>query len=124
MIVLDTSVLIEALGRGGRMRGDLKAAWESRERILIPTLVAYEWERGPRTAAERVAFDRLFPEEGWIPFGKDEARLAADLYRSVGRPRQRTVDLAIAACAISWGGALWTLNRDDFLDLPGLELWG
>ena len=34
------------------------------------------------------------------------------------------VDLAIAACAIEWGAALWTLNRSDFDDVPGLTLFG
>jgi predicted nucleic acid-binding protein len=32
------------------------------------------------------------------------------------------VDLAIAACAIVHGAALWTLNPQDFKDVPGLEL--
>lgn len=124
MIVLDTSVLIEALGRSGRMRDQLRAAWAEGERIRVPTLVQYEWERGPRTAPERTAFDRLFPETEWIAFGPEEARVAARLYRSVSSPRRRELDLAIAACAISWNGALWTLNRRDFEDIPGLELRG
>lgn len=124
MIVLDTSVLIEALGRGGRMRDELRAAWASGERIRVPTLVVYEWDRGPRTESERTAFAQLFPEKEWIAFGPDEARVAATLYRSVHQPRRREIDLAIAACAISWDGALWTLNRGDFQDLEGLELRG
>jgi len=123
MIVLDTSVLIEALGRGGRMRDPLRAAWASGERIRVPTLVVYEWDRGPRTESERTAFARLFPEVEWIGFGPNEARVAATLYRAVDRPRRREIDLAIAACAISWDGALWTLNRADFHDLPDLEFW-
>jgi predicted nucleic acid-binding protein len=32
------------------------------------------------------------------------------------------MDIAIAACALVHGGALWTLNRDDFRDIPDLKL--
>lgn len=33
------------------------------------------------------------------------------------------MDLAIAACALEHGAALWTLNRDDFADIPDLRLF-
>jgi predicted nucleic acid-binding protein len=55
-------------------------------------------------------------------FGLHEAGVAAELYRRVKRPRQRGIDLAIAACAIAHGAALWTLNPQDFRDIPDLEL--
>jgi len=54
----------------------------------------------------------------------DEAALAADLYRRLKRPRQREIAIAIAACAIAWNAAFWTLNPEDFTDIPGLELAG
>jgi len=122
VIVLDTSVLVEALGAGGSMRGALRDALVRRERLHIPTLVLYEWLRGPRQAAELAAQEALFPGEDAIPFGLREARVAADLYRVVKRPRGREIDLAIAACALSWDARLWTLNVADFEDVPGLEL--
>jgi predicted nucleic acid-binding protein len=34
-----------------------------------------------------------------------------------------SMDIAIAACALERGARLWTLNPDDFRDLPGLELY-
>jgi predicted nucleic acid-binding protein len=30
--------------------------------------------------------------------------------------------LAVAACALARNAVLWTLNRQDFDDIPGLEL--
>ena len=122
MIVLDTSVLIETLGAGGKLRGELRAAITEGERILLSSLVLYEWLRGPRIPEELTAQATLFPPEEAIPFGPEEAAIAATLYREVRRARGREVDLAIAACAISWNGALWTLNRSDFADVPGLRL--
>ena len=122
MIALDTSVLVEALGEGGSMSGELRQAIAQGERIAIPTLVLYEWLRGPRTPAELAAQEALFPSGSAIPFGADEAILSADLYRAVGGARGREIDLAIAACAISWNATLWTLNRRDFEGMPGLAL--
>ncbi len=68
------------------------------------------------------AQEALFPRAAAIPFGAHEATLAADLYRSLRRPRGRELDLAVAACALSHGAALWTLNREDFDDIPNLRL--
>ena len=89
---------------------------------MVPTLVIYEWRRGPRIAEELELQERLFPAEAAIDFGVQEAALAAKLYRQVRRARDREIDIAIAACAITREAALWTLNRDDFEDIPGLEL--
>ena len=122
MIALDTSFLIEALGGGGRKRHDLRSAFADGQRIVLPALVLFEWLRGPRTTDELDAQAALFPPNEAIPFGADEARIAAELYRAVRRPKGRELDLAIAACALSWNAALWTLNPRDFEDVPGLRL--
>jgi predicted nucleic acid-binding protein len=122
MILLDTSVLVEGLGSQGTLRSRLREAIVRRERILLPALVLFEWLRGPRRPEELAAQEALFPSDRAIPYGPDEAMLAAELYRSVRRPRGREVDLAIAATAMAWEAALWTLNTGDFRDIPGLEL--
>jgi predicted nucleic acid-binding protein len=54
--------------------------------------------------------------------GTPEALVAADLYRKVKRARGREMDLAIAACAITHDSRLWTLNPQDFKDIPNLKL--
>ena len=56
-------------------------------------------------------------------FGRAEAAAAAQMYRALRRSRGRDMDIAIAACAIERGARLWTLKRDDFRDMPGLELY-
>ena len=38
------------------------------------------------------------------------------------RVRGREIDLAVAACALADGAALWTLNQRDFDDIPNLKL--
>jgi predicted nucleic acid-binding protein len=123
MIVLDTSVLVEGLSRSGRHREMLRMVLDRGERMLVPALVLYEWLRGPRIPEELAIQEVLFPSVTAIPFGPEEAAVAAEIYRSVRRPRQRDVDLAIAACTIAWGAELWTLNPKDFEDVPELRLY-
>jgi predicted nucleic acid-binding protein len=122
LIVLDTSVLIDSLTGPRRLAGALRNQIERGERILLPSLVLYEWLRGPRLPQELAAQEALFPADSAIPFGFAEAALSAKLYKSARRPRGREIDLAIAACAISRQAELWTLNTSDFADLPGLRL--
>ncbi len=122
MIALDTSVLVETLGAGGALRRELRSVFEAGERVVLPTLVLYEWLRGPRIPEELAAQEALLPSDEAIPFGVAEAAIAARLYRDLHRSRGREVDLAIAACALSWNAQLWTLNRRDFADVPGLRV--
>ena len=122
MTLLDTSVLIDSLSGPKHSARALRAAIAQGERILIPTLVLYEWLRGPRLPLELAAQEALFPAEGAVVFGAREASLSAELYRSLKRPRGREVDLAIAACAIVRNAGLWTLNIADFRDIPQLRL--
>lgn len=122
MIVLDTSILIEGLGAGGTMRRDLRAAIAEGQRITLPTLVLYEWLRGPRVPEELAAQEALFPIDQALDFGAEEASIAATLHRELPRPRGREIDLAIAASALVWRCPLWTLNVSDFEDVPELRL--
>jgi predicted nucleic acid-binding protein len=122
VIVLDTCVLIDSLTGPRRSAPALRRAIEDGERILIPALVLYEWLRGPRLPEELAAQEALLPSHSALPFGCQEAALSAGLYRTLRRPRGREIDLAIAASAILREAQLWTLNRADFEDIPGLRL--
>ena len=122
MILIDTSALIDSLCGPRRSGQTLRSFIEGGERIEVPTLVVYEWLRGPGLPEEVDAQEALFPINRAIAFGAPEAALAARLYRSLARPRGREIDLAIAACALEHGARLWTLNRGDFQDIPDLEL--
>jgi predicted nucleic acid-binding protein len=122
VVHLDTSVLVDALTGARRSAPALRRFIERGERLQVSALVLYEWRRGPRQPDELEAQELLFPRSAAVAFGADEADRAAQLYAAVRRPRGREIDLAIAACAIVHGASLWTLNRDDFTDIPGLAL--
>lgn len=122
MIFLDTSALIDSLSGPKRSAAALRAAIERGERILLPSLVLYEWLRGPRLPEEVEAQETLFPSDRAVPFGPEAAAEAARLYTRLRRSRGREIDLAIAACAILWDADLWTLNVQDFRDIPELRV--
>jgi predicted nucleic acid-binding protein len=122
IVHLDTSVLIDALTGPRRALPRLVALVEEGHRIGLSSLVFFEWKRGPRSRAELAAQESLFPSQEVVPFSAAEAALAGELYAKLSRPRGREIDLAVAACAIRHQAALWTLNRADFKDIPGLNL--
>ncbi len=123
MIHLDTSLLVDALTGPRRSAGALRKTIERGERVTLSTLVLYEWRRGPRQPEELAAQEALFPNESVVPFGRQEAVLAAELYRAIRRPRGREIDLAIAACALANEAEFWTLHPQDFRDIPGLTIF-
>lgn len=123
MIHLDTSLLVDALTGPRRSARTLRRALEDGERFFLSTLVLYEWLRGPRIESELSDQEALFPSADAVAFGPREASLAAELYRVVPRARRREFDLVVAACALVNEAALWTLNSQDFQDIPGLILF-
>lgn len=120
---IDTSALIDALTGPRRSLPRLTAIVRAGQRIAISSLVLYEWRRGPRTTAELAAQEALLPLDAVVAFDGAAGATAADLYRRMARPRGREIDIAIAAVALSQSAALWTLNRKDFSDIPGVTLF-
>ena len=123
VILLDTSVLVDCLTGPRRSLPTLSRAVDQGERLLLCTIVLYEWLRGPRVPLELAAQEALFPSASAVPFDPADAQLSAKLYRSLKRPRSREADIAIAATAIRREAQLWTLNPRDFSAIPGLRLW-
>jgi predicted nucleic acid-binding protein len=122
-IHLDTSVLVDALTGTRRSLPALERAIAAGHVIGIAALALYEWYRGPRSAEELADQESLLPASEARAFGPAEAARAAEVYQTARRARGRDMDIAIAACAIEQRARLWTLNPEDFRDLPGVVLY-
>ena len=122
-IHLDTSVLVNVItGPRALLRSYIHATGQG-HRVVLSAPVMYEWLRGPRLDSDLQLQRQLHPDDQIVLFGPSEAAVAASLYRRVKRARGREIDIAIAACAIEHGAALWTVNPADFKDIPGLQLY-
>ena len=124
MIIADSDVLIDFLR--GRGDGARRVAVELETRSFGTTAItAFEIRSGARTARQKKAVDTLLLEAMTIlPFGPEEARIAADIRQQVesrGQPIGMA-DYMIAAVCIAAGGVLLTRNRKHFERVEGLKL--
>jgi len=122
VIHVDTSALVGALTARRSAGPALRRLLADGERLGVSAIVLYEWWRGPRTSEELDDQEAFFPSSQAFPFGRNEAAIAATIHRRLKTTRNRSNDIAIAACAIAQNAALWTLNPRDFADIPDLTL--
>ena len=112
VICLDTNYLILGLVEGSRESRALASWLGSGERLMVPTLVWFEFLCGPVTAAQ-IQTMRAFLHE-LVAFDESQAIAAADLFNAAARKRSTRIDAMIAATAIVANAALATNNRDAF----------
>lgn len=122
IIHLDTSALVGALAGRRLSLPRLHELVREGHRLKLSAPVLYEWLRGPRTVGELQDQEALLPWRAAVPFDTEAAATAADLYSELDNVRNREMDLVIAACALVEDAALWTLNAEDFRDIPKLKL--
>ncbi len=119
---LDTDFLVKALGRPGPEREVLRRISDSLAEIEMAAIAWYEFCRGPRKPEQQAVARAYLEPDGIVPFGEELATAAAELFRRLGSPRKRAVDLAIAASAIARGARLLTANTRDYSGIEGLLL--
>lgn len=125
MIVADSDVLIDFLR--GRGEGARRVAIELETRSFATTAItAFEIRSGARTARQKRAVDTLLEAMTVLPFGPEEARLAAEIRQQVESEGQPIgmADYMIAASCITADGILLTLNRKHFERIGRLKLSG
>ena len=124
MIIADTDVLIDFL-RGRGVAARIAVELESRS-FGTTAVTAFEIRSGARTARQRSAVDALLEAMTILPFGPEEAQVAAEVRQQVesqGLPIGMA-DYMIAAICISNDGVLLTRNLKHFERVKGLRLAG
>jgi predicted nucleic acid-binding protein len=113
MIHLDTNYLIGLLVKGSPQAGDV-AGWLVAGQTFAASAIAWtEFLNGPVTPLE-VSRAEAVLQSRIVPFGQQEAVLAADLFNRTGRRRGSRFDCLIAATAILTQAEVATVNQSDF----------
>lgn len=112
MIQLDTSFLIRALVPDTPEDGLLRRWLADRTSLAVSAVVWTEFLCGPLRAREVQLATQVVGEV--LPFGGDDAAVAAELFNRTGRRRGSLVDCMVAAAALSRGASLATSNPADF----------
>jgi predicted nucleic acid-binding protein len=112
LIHLDTSFLIRAIVQGSKEDRRLREWLRGGESLAMSAAAWAEFlcgplEPGQAELAEAVVLAR-------VPFGEEEASLAAQMFNQAGRRRGTLVDCMIGATAVRAGVALATSNPADF----------
>jgi tRNA(fMet)-specific endonuclease VapC len=125
MIIADSDVLIDFLrGRGDWAR---RVAIELQARSFAATAItAFEIRSGARTTRQKKAVDTLLEAMTVLPFGSEEARIAAEIRHQLEKQGEPIgmADYMIAAVCIAASGVLLTRNRKHFERIKGLQLSG
>jgi tRNA(fMet)-specific endonuclease VapC len=125
MIIADSDVLIDFLR--GHGEGARRVAIELKTRSFGTTAItAFEIRSGARTARQKKSVDTLLEAMTILPFGPEEARVAAEIrlqVESQGQPIGMA-DYMIAGTCIAADGVLVTRNRKHFQRIKGLKLSG
>ena len=128
-VIFDTSVLVAAERRTLRMEEMLGSLAE--EPVAVAAITASELLHGchrtaePGARARRWAFvEGLLQAIPVLPFGIAEARRHAELWADLASKGQLIGphDMLVGATALAQGYSLATLNRAEFIRIPGLRL--
>ncbi len=124
MIVADSDVLIDFLrGRGEARRVAIELDTRS---FGTTAITAFEIRSGARTARQKKAVDTLLEAMTILPFGPEEARIAAEIRQQIegqGQPIGMA-DYMIAAVCIATNSILLTRNLKHFERIKDLKLSG
>ena len=113
MIHLDTNYLIGLLVKGSPAAGNVDG-WMAAGQSLATSAISWtEFLNGPVTPLE-VSRAEAVLQSRIIPFGLQEAILAADLFNKTRRRRGSRFDCLIAATAILAQAEVATVNQSDF----------
>lgn len=123
MIMLDTSVLIEALRATDKTSTLLHTVATEGDVLAVSSVTVYEFRNGI-TKANQVLCEQMLNTLSVCAFDDDAARIASTIYRSLKSQSSliEIADILIAATALANNLPLATLNIRHFQRIHGLTL--
>jgi len=122
-VIIDSTFLIDLMAGEAGAVAKLDELVEDAEPLAVSALTVTEVSRGIEND-DRDTFDDVIEDVSVVPFGRGEARRAADLLRSLdgsGIPIG-AVDAMIAATALERGEKVLTRNLAEFERVDGLRV--
>lgn len=123
-ILVDSSLIIDYFRKKIKSKSFLYKLFQRNSTLYISTLTIYELLCGTKTEQLRKDTEKMFALFNIIEFGTIEASKAANLYKQLKQKNQiiETIDILIAATALSQSFPLATLNKAHFIRFNELEL--
>jgi predicted nucleic acid-binding protein len=122
MIHLDTGFLIRALVRNSAEDLKLRNWLRASTHVEMSSIAWAEFLCGPVASSDADLAAHIVRNR--VPFGDDDAVMAAKLFNLSGRRRGTFIDCMIASVALKTGAFLATTNPEDFrrLEAAGLQV--
>ncbi len=125
MVILDTNIIIDHLRQSPDKTSKLDRVYQQTpaRSLALSVISVQELYVGASTReeeAEKLLLATIGPLK-ILPYTADVAQLAGKIMRD-SKKLMSFADAAIAATAILQSSSLVTLDKDDFLDIPGLEV--
>ncbi len=122
-VVVDSSIIIDYL-RGGKKWDEFIDGAERDTQLFLPTVVIFELFSGGSTKngrklQEMITFIHEFQR---IDLSESIAKVAGELFRDA-KIKIQAADYIIAASALEIRGAVVTLNKKHFQQIPHLSLY-
>lgn len=121
VILLDTSVLIEALRNKNKQATMLYTLASRGDVLAVSSITVYEFRNG-MTSVNQALCEQVLNSMKAVPFDDTAARIASSIYRTL-KSQHNLIDIAdilIAATAMAHNAPIATLNTRHFQRIAGL----
>lgn len=124
-VLVDTSLIIDFFRKKNKTQATLFSLFQHNIQLYISTLTVYELLSGAKNIQLKNDTEKLLTLFQTIDFGVEESRKAASLYLQLKSKNQivETIDILIAATALTHVMPIATFNRDHFIRVPLLNLF-
>jgi predicted nucleic acid-binding protein len=125
MVIIDTCIIIDHLRQSENKETTFEnlVKKEGRTNLAISILTIqklFEGKSVADTKIEEIILTTIAPLKV-LPYSFEIAKKAGEIARQVKKPME-SIDAAIAATAITHGAQLATLDKNDFANIPNLEV--